>query len=90
MSIDTVSSAFVLGFTPLASEHWGLLAFLVILAGGGVWFFLDKKLKALAQQSAAIEQVRPYAVDVSGGVEAGKGIKDAAKLRAFMQAVGRV
>jgi DNA repair exonuclease SbcCD ATPase subunit len=52
MSIDTVFSASVLGFTPLASEHWGLLAFLVILAGGGVWFFLDKKLKTLAQQSA--------------------------------------
>jgi len=51
MSIDTVFSAFVLGFTPLASEHWGLLAFLVILSGGGVWFFLDKKLKALAQHS---------------------------------------
>jgi hypothetical protein len=52
MFIDTVLSAFVLSFTPLASEHWGLLAFLVILAGGGVWFFQDKKLKVLAQQSA--------------------------------------
>ena len=52
MSIDTVLSAFVLGFTPLASEHWGLLALFVILAGGGVWFFLDKKLKALSQHSA--------------------------------------
>ena len=35
----------------------------------------------------AIAQVRPYAVDVSGGVEQGKGIKDSAKIRAFMQAV---
>jgi phosphoribosylanthranilate isomerase len=35
----------------------------------------------------AIEQVRPYAVDVSGGVEAVKGIKDAAKIAAFMRGV---
>ncbi|QXH48464.1 phosphoribosylanthranilate isomerase [Pseudomonas xanthosomatis] len=35
----------------------------------------------------AIRQVRPFAVDVSGGVEQAKGIKDAAKIEAFMQAV---
>ena len=35
----------------------------------------------------AIAQVRPYAVDVSGGVEISKGIKDHDKIRAFMQAV---
>jgi len=35
----------------------------------------------------AIEQVRPYAVDVSGGVEASKGIKDVAKIAAFMRGV---
>ena len=35
----------------------------------------------------AIARVRPYAVDVSGGVEQGKGIKDHARIRAFMQAV---
>lgn len=35
----------------------------------------------------AITQVKPYAVDVSGGVELGKGIKDHAKIHRFMQAV---
>jgi len=37
--------------------------------------------------ASAIQQVKPYAVDVSGGVEASKGIKDAAKIAAFMQQV---
>jgi phosphoribosylanthranilate isomerase len=35
----------------------------------------------------AISQVRPYAVDISGGVESTKGIKDAAKIAAFMNEV---
>jgi phosphoribosylanthranilate isomerase len=35
----------------------------------------------------AIRQVKPYAVDVSGGVEFKKGIKDAAKIAAFMRGV---
>lgn len=49
----------------------------VVLAGG-----LTTENVALA-----IQQVKPYAVDVSGGVEASKGIKDAAKIAAFMQQV---
>lgn len=62
---------------------WGLvpakLAKPVILAGG------------LTQHNvtSAISQVKPYAVDVSGGVEASKGIKDAEKIAAFMQQVSQ-
>jgi len=35
----------------------------------------------------AIRQTRPYAVDVSGGVEREKGIKDADKMSAFLSGV---
>ena len=37
--------------------------------------------------SAAIRQARPYAVDVSSGVERAKGIKSADKIHAFMRGV---
>ncbi|POD71898.1 phosphoribosylanthranilate isomerase [Pseudomonas syringae group genomosp. 3] len=49
----------------------------VILAGG----------LTSANVAQAIAQVRPYAVDVSGGVEKSKGIKDRGKILAFMSAV---
>jgi phosphoribosylanthranilate isomerase len=35
----------------------------------------------------AVRRLRPDAVDVSSGVEAGRGIKDGAKIRAFVTAV---
>lgn len=35
----------------------------------------------------AIRRVRPWAVDVSSGVEAGKGMKDERRIAAFMEAV---
>lgn len=49
----------------------------VVLSGG------------LSAQNAAdaVVRVRPFAVDVSSGVELGKGIKDAGKIAAFVRAV---
>src|SRR3546814_17857506 len=49
----------------------------LILAGG-------LKPETLAQ---LVRQVRPYAVDVSSGVESAPGIKSADNINAFMQAL---
>ena len=38
----------------------------------------------------AVNQVQPYAVDISGGVEASKGIKDAQKIKDFISEVRNV
>jgi phosphoribosylanthranilate isomerase len=51
----------------------------IILAGG-----LDA-----SNVASAIEQVRPFAVDVSGGVEASAGLKSAEKIAAFMAQVNK-
>jgi len=67
-----------------ATFDWSLipesLALPVILSGG-----LDR-----GNVADAIARVRPYAVDVSSGVEAQKGIKDAAKIAAFVNEVNRI
>jgi phosphoribosylanthranilate isomerase len=49
----------------------------IILAGG----------LTVENVAMAIEQVNPYAIDVSGGVEKSKGIKDKQKIRTFMHEV---
>ncbi|HJQ64463.1 MAG TPA: phosphoribosylanthranilate isomerase [Burkholderiales bacterium] len=63
------------------SFDWGLipraLPVPVVLSGG-----LDARNVA-----GAIQQVRPWAVDVSSGVESAPGIKDAGKIAAFVSGV---
>jgi phosphoribosylanthranilate isomerase len=49
----------------------------IVLAGG----------LTIDNVATAIKQVNPYAIDVSGGVEQAKGIKDKEKIRSFMQEV---
>lgn len=52
----------------------------MILAGG----------LSVSNVGQAVNTVRPYAVDVSGGVELHKGVKDHAKVTRFIEEVSRV
>jgi phosphoribosylanthranilate isomerase len=80
--LDTYSEASVGGTGQVFD--WGLipetLGKPLILAGG----------LTAENVAAAIRQVHPYAVDVSGGVEASKGIKDEIKIASFMREVDQL
>jgi phosphoribosylanthranilate isomerase len=80
--LDTYSEASVGGTGQVFD--WGLipetLGKPLILAGG----------LTAENVAAAIRQVNPYAVDVSGGVEASKGIKDEIKIASFMREVDQL
>mgnify|MGYP000400660006 CR=1 FL=1 len=79
----------------------GLLldAFVDGYGGGGKvfgWSLIPKELAprvvlsgglSVQNVTEAMSRVRPFAVDISSGVELTKGVKDAAKVRAFIDAV---
>src|SRR5206468_12550379 len=86
-----------------AASPWfsGLLLDAYVDAYGGAgkvfdWSLIPKELAprvvlsgGLSVQNAtdAVVRVRPFAVDISSGVEESKGIKDARKIAAFVDAV---
>jgi phosphoribosylanthranilate isomerase len=86
-----------------AASPWfsGLLLDTWVDAYGGAgkvfdWSLIPKELAprvvlsgglSVHNVTGAVAQVRPFAVDISSGVEAAKGIKDARKIAAFIDAV---
>jgi phosphoribosylanthranilate isomerase len=83
-----------------AAQAWLLDAYHDRLYGGGGvsfdWNLIPRDLArpvilsgGLTPENvgAAVRQVRPWAVDVSSGVEAAKGVKDAAKIASFITGV---
>jgi len=86
-----------------AASPWfsGLLLDTYVDAYGGAgkvfdWSLIPKELAprvvlsgglSVHNVTGAVAQVRPFAVDISSGVEAAKGIKDARKIAAFVDAV---
>ncbi|MCX6855705.1 MAG: hypothetical protein NTV80_12465 [Verrucomicrobia bacterium] len=67
----------VIGFAPLAMEHWILLTLLLSLGAGVAWFLQEKKSKRLAEETAAqkAEQEKAHAQKV-------KSLADAAEAEA--------
>jgi phosphoribosylanthranilate isomerase len=79
----------------------GLLLDTLVEAYGGSgkvfdWSLIPKELApqvvlsgglSVHNATDAVKRVRPFAVDISSGVEQEKGIKDAAKIRAFVAAI---
>jgi phosphoribosylanthranilate isomerase len=80
--LDTYKAGIPGGTGEVFNWSWipSQLSLPVVLAGG-----LERDNVA-----KAIKQVKPFAVDVSGGIEKDKGIKDANKMNEFMKEVFNV
>ncbi|AKC70328.1 phosphoribosylanthranilate isomerase [Pandoraea oxalativorans] len=98
---DTKDSGDLLQFANTYTAAQGILLDALVegYGGGGKvfdWSLIPKDIARRAVLSGglnahnvaeAIRRVAPYAVDVSSGVEASRGVKDHARMTAFVQAV---
>ncbi|MDF1521914.1 MAG: phosphoribosylanthranilate isomerase [Trueperaceae bacterium] len=85
LDLGSVAALLVDGPEPGSGRAFDWDAAAARLAGGPRWVLAGGLTPETV--AGAIARLRPYAVDVASGVEAALGVKDPAKLRAFVAAV---